>query len=70
MNFVATRKRVLTSPAPNAPFCPRCHTQMAPIARTVPVARLKSPVGFTVNRRLELAVWFCENCGIKRPQFG
>ena len=41
-----------------------------PIARTVPVARLKSPVGFTVNRRLELAVWFCENCGIKRPRFG
>jgi ribosomal protein L37AE/L43A len=43
---------------------------MAPRARTAPVARFKPPIGATVNRRLELAVWFCENCGIKRPRFG
>jgi ribosomal protein L37AE/L43A len=70
MNLFTTRKRVMTSPAPNAPLCPRCHTQMAPRARTAPVARFKPPIGATVNRRLELAVWFCENCGIKRPRFG
>jgi len=70
MRFISTLKRVLTSPSPNSPPCPRCHTEMVPAAKAAPVAALKLATGAAVNRPLELAVWFCENCGERRPRFG
>jgi hypothetical protein len=70
MRFISTLKRVLTSPSPNSPSCPRCRTEMVPVGNRAPVAALKLATGGTVNRPLELAVWFCENCGEKRPRFG
>jgi hypothetical protein len=72
MRFISTLKRVLTSPDPNSPSCPRCHTEMVPTASPAPVAALKLATGVAVDHplELELAVWFCENCGTRRPRFG
>lgn len=55
------------SPSPNAPSCPRCQTHMVPAARVAPV---KPVTGTPVGQPLELAVWLCEHCGVKRPRFG
>ena len=72
MRFISTLKRVLTSPSPNSPPCPCCHTEMVPSASTARVATLKLATGTAVDRPLELqlAIWFCENCGARRPRFG
>ena len=49
---------------------PACRTEVVPVGNRAPVAALKLATGGTVNRPLELAVWFCENCGEKSPRFG
>jgi hypothetical protein len=70
MRFISPLKRVLTSPSPNSPPCPRCHTEMVPVGNWAPVAALRLAAGGNANHPIELAVWFCENCGERRPRFG
>jgi hypothetical protein len=45
---------------------------MVPSTRTAPVAALKLATGVVVDRphAIELTIWFCENCGTRRPRFG
>jgi hypothetical protein len=45
---------------------------MVPASSPAPVAALKLATGVAVDRphQIELAIWFCENCGTRRPRFG
>jgi len=70
MYVTSGEKRLLTISAPNAPFCPRCGKSMIPAVREARVLPVP-PSGATrpVTRPLQLAVWLCETCGIRRPRF-